>query len=199
MVLERKTDLGHGTARNVMRGLDDSMLVSAEECLPKFLPFLQDCPYRLVVKGTEIQGIVTLSDVAKLPVRLMAFTLVTHLEMLMARVIREKYQTDADFLAQLHPRQRPTVNGRLKSRKKENLLISALDLSDTRPQNNCRRKDRRVNSLPGTTQAHRRAEKQFGSCFGFPGSLRKRECIPARALNWQSIGLKSWVPSCRQG
>ncbi len=129
-VLERKIGSVPGTARNVMRALDDSMLVSAEESLPKFLPFLRDCPFRLVVKGTEIQGIVTLSDVAKLPVRLMAFTLVTHLEMSMAGVIRGKYQTDADFLAQLHPRQRPTVEGRLKNRKKENLLISALDLSD---------------------------------------------------------------------
>ena len=64
------------------------MLVSAEEPLPKFLPTLVSSPYRLVVRGVEIRGIVTLSDVAKLPVRLMAFTLAIHVEVVLADVIR---------------------------------------------------------------------------------------------------------------
>ena len=74
-VLERREGL-EGTVKENMRALDDSVLVSAEQALPKFLPTLGICPYRLVVRGPEIGGIVTPSDIGKLPVRLMAFTLV---------------------------------------------------------------------------------------------------------------------------
>lgn len=113
-----------------MRSIDDSILVSAEEPLPRFLPTLEASPYRLVVNGVEIKGIVTLSDVAKLPVRLMAFTLVTHLEMILAETIRKGFSNDADWLALLHPKQRKTIEGRLKRRRKENLHLFPLEVSD---------------------------------------------------------------------
>ena len=129
-VLERTPAVSGGAVRNHMRRLDDSILVSAEEPLPKFLPTLEASPYRLMVKGPEIQGIVTLSDVPKLPVRLMAFTLVTHLEMVMADVIRRECGSDEACLGLLHPKQQKTVQSRLKRRKKQNLHLSLLDLTD---------------------------------------------------------------------
>ena len=128
-VLERKDGL-EGSVRKCMRSLDDSILVSAEQPLPKFLPTLESCPYRLVVRGPEIKGIVTPSDIGKLPVRLMAFTLATHLEMLMAEFIRKHCHTDAELLERLHPNQRATVEGDLKKRRRENLVVSALDLTN---------------------------------------------------------------------
>lgn len=128
-VLERREELEGSVGKN-MRALDDSILVSADQPLPKFLPTLERCPYRLVVLGPEITGIVTPSDIGKLPVRLMAFTLVAHLELLMAGVIRQNCPTDSELLDKLHPRQRVTIEGNLKKRKKENLVISALELTN---------------------------------------------------------------------
>ena len=46
-------------------------------------------PYRLVVRETEISGIVTRSDLLKLPVRVLAFAMITHLERVLAEVILE--------------------------------------------------------------------------------------------------------------
>jgi len=63
-VLERKT--------GVSRPLDDSVLVSSEEHLGKFIFTLKQQPYRLVVDGTAIRGIVTWSDLLKPPVLLFA-------------------------------------------------------------------------------------------------------------------------------
>lgn len=128
-VLERREEL-EGSAGETMRPLDDSILVSAEQPLPQFLPTLGSCPYRLVVRGPEIRGIVTPSDIGKLPVRLMAFTLVAHLELLMAEVIRQNCHTDSELLDKLHPKQRVTIEGNLNKRKKENLVISALELTN---------------------------------------------------------------------
>lgn len=129
-VLERGLPDVAGSVREHMRSLDDSMLVSAEEPLPKFLPTLASCPYRLVVRGVEVRGIVTLSDVAKLPVRLMAFTLVIHMEAVMADIIGKEGGSDQDWLKHLHPDQRKTVDGRLKSRKKQNLHLSPIEVTD---------------------------------------------------------------------
>jgi hypothetical protein len=129
-VLERTLKTRVGSVAQHMRSLDDSILVSAEEPLPKFLPTLKQSSYRLVVNGPEIRGIVTLSDVAKLPVRLLAFTLVTHLEVLLADKIQKEHSDDAIWLSLLHPKQRKTVEGRLKKRKQENLHLFPLEVTD---------------------------------------------------------------------
>jgi len=67
-VLERDK-LFRGNVRECMKPLDDSLLVSADEPLTRFVPLLNKRPYRLVLVGTDIKGVVTRSDVAKAPVR----------------------------------------------------------------------------------------------------------------------------------
>jgi predicted transcriptional regulator len=65
--------------RAVLRELRLGLLVASDEPLKRIIPLLVESPHRLVVQGTRIEGIVTSSDVHKLPVRLLAFALVTHL------------------------------------------------------------------------------------------------------------------------
>jgi CBS domain-containing protein len=133
-MLERGSLNHAGTVRDGMRRLDGEMLVSAEQPLPKFLPTLAESPYRLVVQGTKIEGIVTLSDVAKLPVRLLAFTSVAHLEAVLTEVIRRKYSHDDEaWLLLLDKYQRNEVAGRLKGRKKQNIhLLSSIEVAGFR-------------------------------------------------------------------
>ena len=64
------------------------VFASAAKPLKGFIPLLTRTPYRLVVRGSRIEGIVTRGDVHKLPVRLLVLALVTHLEMTMAELIR---------------------------------------------------------------------------------------------------------------
>jgi hypothetical protein len=47
-------------------------------------------PRRLVLEGTEIRGIVTLSDIQKLPVRIALFSLFIHFELLLTEHLREE-------------------------------------------------------------------------------------------------------------
>jgi predicted transcriptional regulator len=72
-LVERRRTGDEGTVKEKMRPLDDSLLVSADEPLTSFVPCLRTNAFRLVVRGTEIRGIVTRSDLIKLPVRLVAF------------------------------------------------------------------------------------------------------------------------------
>ena len=69
------------------RPIDDSMLVSGGEPLLTFLPTLLTDHYRLVVRGTRIDGIVTTSDLNKLAMRTLAYTLISHYEQSLAHVI----------------------------------------------------------------------------------------------------------------
>jgi hypothetical protein len=131
-VLERNRSASAGMVRTHMEPLNDSMLVSAEEPLAKFLPTLTKTPYRLMVKDTQIEGIVTLSDVPKLPVRLVGFTLVTHLEMLMAELIRTRCPADESWLELLDPNRKRILRGLLQTRIAEHLHLSHLQVTDFR-------------------------------------------------------------------
>ena len=104
-VAERADGLS-GTVHDAMFPLDDPMLVSGDEPLMRFLPLLAERPFRLVVMGARIQGIVTRSDVLKLPVYLLAFTLITHLKMVMARLIPAKHPDDDGWIERLSPGRR---------------------------------------------------------------------------------------------
>jgi len=68
------------------------MLAANSQPVATLLDAFETSRYRLVVKGSEIEGIVTPSDLLKLPVRLYAFMLVTHLELLMTATIRKNFR-----------------------------------------------------------------------------------------------------------
>jgi hypothetical protein len=128
-MLERRPLNDEVAVRDRMRRLDGEMLVSAEEPLPKFLPTLTESKYRLVVQGTRNQGIVTLSDVAKLPVRLLAFTSVAHLEAVVTKVIRTECAVDDEKWLSLLGGQRTNVEKRLHARRKQNIhLLSPIEV-----------------------------------------------------------------------
>ncbi len=83
------------------RALDDSLLVSADEQLAEFIFTLKHQPYRLVVDGTSIRGIVTWSDLLKRPVLLFAYSLISELELLMNAAIDVKFGESDKWVKEL--------------------------------------------------------------------------------------------------
>jgi hypothetical protein len=127
-VLERPT-AARGRVGEAMRPLDDSLLVAFDEPIKGFIPKLQETPYRLVVRGAQIDGIVTWSDVHKLPVRLLVFALITHLEMLMAEAIVEHYGEDG-WLEALKPKRRENVNEKIVTLRADELDPPLIELTE---------------------------------------------------------------------
>ncbi|HEX4919658.1 MAG TPA: hypothetical protein VFV92_02840, partial [Candidatus Bathyarchaeia archaeon] len=119
-----------GRVRESMRLLDDSLLVSSEEPLTRFVPLLKKHPYRLVLVGTEIKGVVTCSDLAKAPVRLLAFTLVSHLEMVMTDLIRARCPDDQALFRYLERERRKKLEYRLRRRRTANLVLPVIEFAD---------------------------------------------------------------------
>jgi hypothetical protein len=97
-------------AREVMTPLSEGMLISGAVSLVRFLPRIADRKYRLVVEDERIMGLVTPSDVVQLPVRLLVFASLTHLEETMTNVLRWKVNDDQDVLLDaLRPDRRGAV------------------------------------------------------------------------------------------
>ena len=87
-------------------------------------------PYRLVVDRTAITSIVTWSDLLKLPVTVLAFSLVAQLELAMNARIKEKYGDENGWLELLATKDKKKIVGRLQKLQLENLALSVLELAD---------------------------------------------------------------------
>jgi CBS domain-containing protein len=114
-----------------MLPLNESLLVSADEPLMTFLPYLAQYPYyRLVLKGVEICGIVTRSDVLKLPVRLYAFAIYTNLELTMKELILKNLPEDSEWKSLLSPDRQAKIQERKDEYKRENIDPALIDFTE---------------------------------------------------------------------
>ena len=130
-VLLRAQNSGSGKVRESMQQLDESLLVAGEAPLMSFVRLAGTVPYKLVLNEHGIKGIVTRSDLLKLPVRLLAFACITHLETLMAEVVRAKYPNRTEeWINLLKAGRQKKVRGKERSLKRARLDIDLLELTD---------------------------------------------------------------------
>jgi CBS domain-containing protein len=109
-------------------------LISAETSLLHFVWTANQRPRRLVLEGTEISGIVTLSDIQKLPVRIALFSLFIHFELLLTEYLRQKMGS-ADPLSLLPDDRVMLVREKWQRFLASNMdqdIFSAMDLCDKR-------------------------------------------------------------------
>ena len=91
-----------GRVKKYCRPLSEEYLIGADASILDFIKETDDDhPCRLVVSGTRIVGLVTLSDLQKLPVRATLFALITGLEISMSEAIRKEFPTGEGWLARL--------------------------------------------------------------------------------------------------
>jgi hypothetical protein len=124
-----------GRAHDQMRSIVESVLVSADLPLTQFMPLVPERPFRLVLDGATIRGIVTWSDLQKLPVRLFVFSLVAHLELLMTRVINSRCPNPETWFSCLSPARQGKVRQDFKRFQQERLdppLIEFTSFGDKR-------------------------------------------------------------------
>jgi hypothetical protein len=115
--------------------LDERCLISSDVGILTFIEQADERPSRLVVRGTRIDGIVTLSDLQKLPVRPALFLFITHLELLMSETIRLRFGGSDAWLEALTAKRQKKVTDKWRRLNAENLaidLISASDFCDKR-------------------------------------------------------------------
>jgi predicted transcriptional regulator len=127
-IVERENSLSQrGTVETYMTRLDDSVLSAAETPLMDFIT--NEALYRLVLRGSKIEGIITKSDLIKLPVRLLAFSLVTHVEALLNRIIRATGEKEEILLSYLLSGRQKDIAKSLRKLKVQKRELDPLELT----------------------------------------------------------------------
>ena len=81
-----------GCVRQALDPLAEPLLIGGDAGILDFVRQADTQPYRLVLGGTRICGLVTLSDLQKLPARAALFGLVTHLELALQEATRRAFK-----------------------------------------------------------------------------------------------------------
>ena len=87
-------DCSSKLVRDAMLPLSEELIVSADMAIAELIPRMKALPCRLILRGDRIEGLVTQSDLLKLPVRIVVFGLLTHLETVMADLISTHWPGD---------------------------------------------------------------------------------------------------------
>lgn len=115
-----------GLVRDQMRPLSEENLIGADASLLTFIRNADQQKCRLVVSGPEINGLVGLSDMQRLPVRAALFAMVTHLENVMVNAIRREFNRPEEWMDQLSPGRRKHVNDEVDKAKSEDMVVETL-------------------------------------------------------------------------
>jgi hypothetical protein len=114
--------LGSDAVTKHMKKIDDRILISSEAGVLSFIEQAEEFPCRLVLSGMELDGIVTLADLQKLPVRPSIFFLITHLELLMTNLLRSRFKDDS-WLKFLQANRQHKIEDKWRMLKIDNMEI----------------------------------------------------------------------------
>jgi len=92
------SDAPEGSISDDFERLSEDIVIGADASIFDFVMQADDYPTNLVVSGNQIAGLVSLSDLQKLPVRASLFALVTSLEMAMGLAIERRWPNPVDWM-----------------------------------------------------------------------------------------------------
>lgn len=115
-----------GQVREAMCHLRGDLIISADAGILSYIEGAAERPCRLVLRRSRLDGIVTLSDLQRLPVRPAIFLLITHLELLMSDWIRQRCQSEQDWLKLLDDGRPKGIEKRWEKLQDNDLAIDRL-------------------------------------------------------------------------
>ena len=125
--------LAHQSSNEAMRRLAGDMLIEGRAPLAGLIDELRRPPhYRLVLRRGAVDGIVTPSDLGKLPMRVLAFAMLTHLEAVMLAAIRVSFSHEEDAVDKLGPDAAAQVLGDLTELHAKQLDPALLEVTSLR-------------------------------------------------------------------
>jgi hypothetical protein len=115
-----------GYVRDHRDALSEEVLIGADSSILDFIKTADKRPCRLAVSGAGIVGLVSLSDLQKLPVRAALFALVTGLEITMSESIRRHFQHKDGWLAYLSEGRRDKINIEIAKARTDDGFVDSL-------------------------------------------------------------------------
>ncbi len=129
--LEELRSAAHRNTRATrwMQPLSETWLIGAEGSILSFVLDADSRPFRLVVGSGAIEGLVTLSDLQRLPVRAALFATIMQLEMAMTEIIRRHWGETADWLELLPPGKSTKLQNAIEAARAGDTFVDALLLT----------------------------------------------------------------------
>ena len=128
-ILTRKGDHNGKTVLQAMQPLSEGVIVSADMPIADLIPQLRESHYRLILRGGRLDGLVTQSDLLKLPVRMLLFGLISHLELCLRALVRERSPWP-EWLELLKKERRKEVRSKHEALKKARFEPDPLEFSN---------------------------------------------------------------------
>jgi hypothetical protein len=122
----RQGDIPDCDIRSVMHPLSEENLIAADASILDFVREADRQRCRLVVSGIRISGLVSLSDLQKLPVRAALFGLVTCLEIIMTAAIQRESKGAEGWLQRLSDCRRGKIQTEISKAKIEDSFVNDL-------------------------------------------------------------------------
>jgi CBS domain len=114
--------------REAMRPLRDGLVVSTHMPIGDLIPQLRHNHFRLVLRDHNINGLVTQSDLVKLPVRMLVFGFISHFELLLRALIRRRH-VQTEWMDALGRDGQRFDKGKLAKLKSQRLELDPLELT----------------------------------------------------------------------
>ncbi len=110
----------------IMRPLSEENLIGADAGILTFVREADHKKCRLIVSGCEISGLVSLSDLQRLPVRAALFGIVTYLEIIMAELIRREFEGGQGWLHRLTDDRQQKLKAEIDKAQRDDDFVEAL-------------------------------------------------------------------------
>ena len=115
-----------GRIGDIYRPLSEEFIIGGDSSILEFIKDADARPCRLIVSGANISGLVSLSDLQKLPVRAVLFALITGLEITMMDAIRRMYKDEKDWLEVLSPGRRKIIEDQKRKSRAVDVFVDTL-------------------------------------------------------------------------
>src|SRR5215212_3357660 len=106
--------------------LSEDNLIGADASVLDFILDADERPCRFVIARTNIVGLVSLSDLQRLPVRAALFALITGFEITMSKFIEQAYPDDEGWLCLLTKTRREKIKGEKTKSEAANGYVGSL-------------------------------------------------------------------------
>ncbi len=109
--------------------LSEDLEIGADTSILEFVRTAGERPTRLVISDDQVAGLISLSDLQQLPVRAALFTLITSLEMAMAKRIETEWPAADDWLKLLSGDKEADIREKIKKAKREDSFVNEIVLT----------------------------------------------------------------------
>lgn len=110
--------------------LSEDILIGADASILDFVMQADQHPTNLVVSGSQIAGLVSLSDIQQLPVRAALFSAITSFEMAMSLLVQLHWNEAGDWMDELSDGRLMKLKDKIAEAKKRDGYVSEIALTD---------------------------------------------------------------------